>query len=398
MSISVTTKLATVYTEYISGDAVNPYGVLSGATFDDYLNGMVVDEQNGTKFGLGADNLGNYGIAFGPESKNMAGCTDGVAIGHHAINNGLSGVSIGPYTSTTQNSISVGPGATIVAPGTSSIAIGAGAICRGSNSVVMGTDAQSMGGKSNSIAIGQGSRSNANRSTAIGYNSIANSSNSISVGFGARAAGIDGIVIGTSASDNFYALRNVNVGSFTYTHSTDTIAIGPYTSAWGLESVSVGLSSYSNAQGSITIGKYTSNTGTSGTVVGPYARSTSIQGVSIGNNSRNSGNYGITIGNNTTNTASNGVLIGSSVSSTNSINTRFEVAATTGARVVCEAGGVGTSFTIGTVDVSAATTGNTNHLSTELPVNMMRFLLSGTHLVVQVNQGGTMKVATLPLV
>ena len=201
---------------------------------------------NGISIGIGSDAKGEDDITIGHNAgsnANDSGTSGNIAIGSNALNlneDGKGNVAIGlnanTYSSGTRPSLN------------NTVAIGNGAKTESDAAIAIGLNAGSTG--SEAIAIGKGTTASSNYSVVVGSNSSSGGLGAISIGSGytdsgttyngSSAGGVKSIAIGTASgasSDNAIA-----VGNSASATAANTIAIGRGAIASGTNTESLKLS------------------------------------------------------------------------------------------------------------------------------------------------------------
>ncbi|CAM3415111.1 YadA-like family protein [Pseudostreptobacillus hongkongensis] len=191
---------------------------------------------------------------------------------------------------------------------TTSVAIGEGSVGNGDRSIAIGKNATT--NNYESIAIGNDSKTTSNNNIAIGKGARSEgNNNSLALGNGAIATGNDGaLAIGrNSKADGYNAIA---VGREAETSAGETIALGFKAKAKNTNAVAIGNGAVSNADNAVAIGIGSKVGGNNGIALGKEAEATLNDAIALGHKAKAQNIYSYAIGTESMASAPRSISIG----------------------------------------------------------------------------------------
>ena len=224
------------------------------------------------------------------------------------------------------SSVAIGEGS--VGNGDRSIAIGKNANTNDYESIAIGNDSKTT--SNNNIAIGKGARSEGNNnSLALGNGAVATGRfGAIAIGRDTKAAGDNGIVLGkgaeTTANDSMalgYQAKAENtsavaLGSNSKAAGDNAIALGSLAETTLRESVALGYKAKATGNYALAIGRESKAAGNNGIVLGSLAETTSNESMALGYRAKATANSGAAIGKYSKAGGANSIALGSEAETT----------------------------------------------------------------------------------
>ena len=193
------------------------------------------------------------------------------------------------------NSIAIGPNASIDKAATSSLAIGDGANTTGRSTVALGLSAQatsanatavganSIASEDDTVAVGHGAKATDGNASALGADAIASNIESTAIGHGTAASGASSTALGSRAKAAGTA--GVGIGMLANATKDYSIAIGGESSSTADNSIAIGRKSSVSENDSIAIGTRSNASAVKSIAIGDGASATTADGVAIGSKS-----------------------------------------------------------------------------------------------------------------
>ena len=204
------------------------------------------------------------------------------------------------------SSVAIGEGS--VGDGDRSIAIGKNANTSSYESIAIGNDSKTT--SNNNIAIGKGARSEGNNnSLALGNGAVATGRfGAIAIGRDTKAGGDDGIVLGRGAETT--ANESMALGYKAKAENTSAVALGSNSKAAGDNAIALGSLAETTLRESVALGYKAKATGNYALAIGRESKAAGNNGIVLGSLAETTANESMALGYRAKATASSGAAIG----------------------------------------------------------------------------------------